>query len=174
MDYNDYTPQAMKNWGAPYWMDLLVATLPRGSVHHASNTYNAVYFCPGEGNHHASLVDYGMNLPTLGDTDHGVFYDPVSIARVSSPSRLITIGDSRESNGAGGLQGSWYINREYFLSGAFVAGGGCIPFTQRHGNGMNFLFLDGHADYITFTQATVPGIFYNLMHVKQGELPYDR
>ena len=37
---------------------------------------------------------------------------------------------------------------------------------------MNFLFLDGHADYITFTRGTVTSTFYNLLHVSQGELEH--
>ena len=172
MDYNEYIPRPATNWGSPYWFDGLAATLPRGSVHHANNTYNAVFFCPSETNHHPSLIDYGLNLPTLGDMSKGNYYDQVRIGRISSPSRLITVGDSRQGDGAGGLCGSWALDREYFLSGGFVAGGGCIPFSQRHGAGMNFLFLDGHADYITFTQGTVTSKFYNLLHVSQGELEH--
>ena len=171
-DYNDYFPPACKSWDWPYWMDNLDATLPRGSVHHASNTYNAVFFCPSETTHHPTLVDYGFSLPTLADDTKGgtVMYAPVKINRVSSPSRLITIGDSREGDNAGGLQGSWRIDREYFLSGGAVPGVTGIPYLQRHGNGMNFLFLDGHVEYITFNQATIVSTFYNLMHVPSGEL----
>jgi prepilin-type N-terminal cleavage/methylation domain-containing protein/prepilin-type processing-associated H-X9-DG protein len=179
-DYNNYFPpmaKAWNSWATPYWYNYLESSLPRGKLHHTDpytgevNINNAVFFCPSEPRNQPSMVDYGMNFTTLMDTNWGDAFYPLSLNRISSPSNLISVGDSRQPHPVTGLCGSWYINRGDFLAGKVAADGTCVPAPARHANGMNFLFLDGHVQYMQVDGA-IRSTFAKYLNANPGEVPY--
>jgi prepilin-type N-terminal cleavage/methylation domain-containing protein/prepilin-type processing-associated H-X9-DG protein len=180
-DNNNYFPpvaKAMSAWydfGSPFWYNCLESSLPRGAIHHNTdpiwgpNINNAVFFCPSEPQNHPSQIDYGMNFTTLLDTNWSNTINPLSLNRISSPSNLIAIGDSRQSNVyTGGLCGSWLMDRVPFLSGV-TAYAACVPSPARHAKGMNFLFLDGHVQYM-MVDGIDPSTFAKYLNANPGEV----
>jgi len=177
-DNNNYFPPMTIGWAYPYWYNALENTLPQGSIHHVDpgsgmpNKNNAVFFCPSEAVH-LSQIDYGMSFAALANVvDWGSFKcDPLSLNRISNPSTLISVGDSRQPYG-NGLAGAWYMNRDAFLTGLNAYDNACVPAPARHAKGMNFVFLDGHVQHLTVDMADRSS-FYNMLHARPGEVPHD-
>ncbi len=142
---NDYFPPTYTgSWSSPYWYESLSATLPKGATHHLDtwgnpNKNNFNFFCPAETRHQPSMIDYAGNVSTLFNGNA-----PVKINKIRCPSKLISVFDSRESDGSGGFWGSWTMDARFFSSPGAYNG----PFPTRHDKGMNFLFLDGHVEFI--------------------------
>jgi len=177
LSYNDYFPRfTAPNWGGPYWFNFLSETLPSGKVHHVDssgvpNTNNASFFCSSEPTHNSSLIDYGVNFPTLVQVvTWTTVFEHLSTKKITNASSLITVGDSRQSDGAGGLRGSFYLNRDDFLNGVDASVSN-VPYPPRHGNGMNFLFHDGHVQFMVVSRNTLSS-FYDLLHAKVGQVPH--
>ena len=182
-DNNNYFPPFAKavgswsSWYPDYWYNSLDSSLPRGSVHHntdpvwGANINNGVFFCPSEPQNNPSMIDYGMNFTTLFDTNWSNTIYPLSLNRISSPSNLISVADSRQINPyTSGLCGSWILNRGDFLDGKVASDNTCVPAPARHASGMNFLFLDGHVQYMKVDGVARSG-FAKYLNANPGEVP---
>lgn len=142
-------PPFANNWASPFWMDYLVRYLPRGKTqavdwNGALNTYNAVFFCPSEFNHHPSLVDYAVpqDLFRMGT--------PVKTVQIPRTADRVMLCDASELNSVGVRWGAWQMWSDGALASvarvvATDAYGPCVP---RHGKSMNFLFVDGHVEQL--------------------------
>jgi len=182
-DSNNFFPPfarasgAWYSWYPDYWYSCLEPSLPRGKVHHNTdpvwgpNINNGVFFCPSEPQNNPSMIDYGMNFTTLFDTNWSNTIFPLSLNRISSPSNLISVADSRQINPyTSGLCGSWILNRGDFLDGKVANDGTSVPAPARHANGMNFLFLDGHVQYLQVDGAA-RSTFAKYLNANPGEVP---
>ena len=151
-EFNDYyPPHCALGYVSPYWPDYLTDALPKAAPHFGgNNTYNLVFACPSESNHHPSMPDYGGNF-TVFPVTVGNYGAPQKVMQFSEPSSLASVADARSENGTGGYWGSWELYAPFFVADSFPPGW-CAPYPPRHGTGMNFLFLDGHVTKLLITR----------------------
>lgn len=136
-----YPPMIIGGWQAPFWQDQLLDTFPDT----ASNKPNAIFFCPSEPKHH-SIADYGCNQRIIANLTSSGWGALVSLTQIKRPTEIAMVMDSRENSGT---VGSWYTNvnsSSFYNSPLAYTGAG--PTYSRHGNGMNYLYCDGHAGFV--------------------------
>jgi prepilin-type N-terminal cleavage/methylation domain-containing protein len=142
-----FPPMFANSWAAPFWQDLMSDVLPGTTTNRGRN---AVYYCPSEANHH-NIADYGNNqriMPNpFGTSGWSVL---VTLGKLKRPSEIAMVMDARESSGT---IGSWYtnVNSSAFYD-APLAYTGAGPSYSRHGDGMNYLYSEGHVSWKKGTQ----------------------
>ncbi len=139
--YPPYYSGAFGSFKAPRWMDFLKIWVPDDKTHlgHQPNNYSAFLFCPGEPNHHLTLIDYAVNVawPPSGP----IFCNPSSMKadQVKAPASRVAVCDSRFLT-ASGYMGSWNMDAIRFFASTSGPGPNAGPYPPRHGLNMNFLF----------------------------------
>jgi len=141
-DYNDWMPycwdgpasEGAAGYPQPYWPAKLYPYITN------TDNYRGVFVCPSTEHVNYTYVDHGRPYCTnyayynLGNNRWGEeFYRPRKISRCQSPSQVAIM-----------IDGKWFFSYADVWS---VAGtGSLIAYTDlRHENGVNSLFVDGHA-----------------------------
>lgn len=102
-------------------------------------------------------VGYGWNLSNFGSDLSSERENPgltgfgSRMSQVSQPSKTIIIGDSKD---AGVRAENVHEDRYIFDYGAEKK----VPYPQRHGGGGNYLFVDGHVDWIKAEDMKTPEV----------------
>lgn len=170
-----YFVSVSPSWGLePYWFEtgVMKSIFPPGTAvpgRDPNNLWHPVFACPSEQNHHPSLIDYAPNSPRVignppypGNTTLPSGY--VRVTSIRNPSGCAAVLDAREPTSSGSM-GTWSLDSPSSLFSSIntvsVGHTFCPP---RHGQSMNFSFVDGHAETIAVYPMT-PDRFNQLKYM---------
>lgn len=161
-----------QNDGVQCWMYFMKDYLRDGINHPTGGTnnfYNRVYLCPNEPIHHPSLGDYAPNSPRICETMGNPNRRSTSIVNTST---TVMIFDARIGNVGSyydsptGYCGAPTMHTNYlFLN--YGLGGFNNPYIEgpaptRHGESMNFVFVDCHVEPIRIPSPVSTAVFESL------------
>ncbi len=137
-----FPPMISAGWTAPFWQDTLSDVLP-GTT--SSYGRNAVFYCPSESAHHG-IADYGCNQKIIANAYSSGWSALVCLSKIKRPTEIAMVMDARESSGT---VGSWYTNvsSSAFYDAPLAYTGAGLTYS-RHNDGMNYLYCDGHVNWL--------------------------
>lgn len=110
-----------------------------------------IFQCPAEKHHYPDVRgDYGANtfFVTVAGPEENYLGKP--LASVPSPAKVFMLVDAKDAPGTGGF---WNVHVDHIRRFGIDPGvQSQKPWPPRHGNGMNWLFFDGHVEWMTTDQ----------------------
>lgn len=87
-------------------------------------------------------ASYGYNPYSFGMAPTDVWR---KLSDVRQPTRTYWVADNTDRPFGSGLGGNYFFGDNY-------SNPGLTPFTWRHGDGYNVLFIDGHIEYLSYKE----------------------